>query len=705
MPRSRRDVIDGENANWIIREVLEVDPENPPAPEEDYEALDPVPLVWGSHTGEGEPVFWGTGLISFGPVTAAQIAFMAAIDATTDITDFPGDFVAVGWSSTTYGAIEYGIREEFQYVKWAPEPFQTYVGHFTITPGGISFSGQVDSAHYTGYRLDDASYEATSSGFVSLAFATLNPIEGTASADSLVGGDRPEHIQGEGGSDTLVGNIGWDSLEGGAGHDLLIGGAGSDWLIGGNGNDTLQDDGAFNTYDGGAGDDLIDTGALAIDMVSAPLLFVSGGDGFDRVVLDYSSGRAVAPLLPGFSLTSVEALEVIGGAEADLLQGGGGGDLLRGNGGNDVIEAGDGDDTLEGGANGAAGRIVDGAASENLPARLDHMFSLAADPTIENATTVPHVTIERTLPPGPDGPGYPYYSFTAAAGDTVTIDVDATDFAGGSDYDVDVYFAIMDAPNSYIAFSGLSPTPDPGSNYEAAYLSYTFATAGTYMIEFVPFNLSSTESSSFTAHISLTSGAILTGDRLDGGAGNDWADYSSALARVTADLQNPETNHNEAAGDVYVGIENLRGSAHNDLLRGDRFANIIEGADGKDAITGRRGKDTLAGGANRDTLNGGDGADRFHLTSLDQQDADVISDFAPGEDRIVLAGDVFGLNRVKASHFVVGNAAGDANDRLIYDSDVGKLFFDPDGTGAQAKTLIAVLTGAPALNASDFTVI
>ena len=47
----------------------------------------------------------------------------------------------------------------------------------------------------------------------------------------------------------------------------------------------------------------------------------------------------------------------------------------------------------------------------------------------------------------------------------------------------------------------------------------------------------------------------LGGDVLDGGDGSDWARYDSA---VFVSLSAPETNTGEAAGDLFIGIENLQ---------------------------------------------------------------------------------------------------------------------------------------------------
>jgi Ca2+-binding RTX toxin-like protein len=99
------------------------------------------------------------------------------------------------------------------------------------------------------------------------------------------------------------------------------------------------------------------------------------------------------------------------------------------------------------------------------------------------------------------------------------------------------------------------------------------------------------------------------GDWLDGGTGNDTASYASALTGVTASLANRALNTGDAAGDIYVSIENLSGSAFADILTGDGAANGLIGGAGNDFIDAGAGDDTLDGGAGNDTLDGGAGAD------------------------------------------------------------------------------------------------
>ena len=49
--------------------------------------------------------------------------------------------------------------------------------------------------------------------------------------------------------------------------------------------------------------------------------------------------------------------------------------------------------------------------------------------------------------------------------------------------------------------------------------------------------------------------------------------------------------------------------------------------------------------------------------------------------------------------------AQDADDRIIYDTDGGFLWYDADGNGAGAALRLANLSAALALTAADFTII
>lgn len=83
-------------------------------------------------------------------------------------------------------------------------------------------------------------------------------------------------------------------------------------------------------------------------------------------------------------------------------------------------------------------------------------------------------------------------------------------------------------------------------------------------------------------------------------------------------------------------------------------------------------------------------------------------DFSHADDTMRLDDAVFtGLSTglLSSSAFLIGTAAGDADDRIIYDDTTGDLFFDADGNGAGAQIQFATLDDIPTdVVANDFLV-
>ena len=98
-------------------------------------------------------------------------------------------------------------------------------------------------------------------------------------------------------------------------------------------------------------------------------------------------------------------------------------------------------------------------------------------------------------------------------------------------------------------------------------------------------------------------------DILDGGTGSDTADYAASGAGVSVNLTTGVGTGGDAAGDSFVSIENLTGSASGDTLTGDGNGNILTGGDGADVLFGAGGNDFLYAGTGNDTLFGGSGSD------------------------------------------------------------------------------------------------
>ena len=337
-------------------------------------------------------------------------------------------------------------------------------------------------------------------------------ITGTSGAETLQGGTEDNVIEGLGGDDTL---------RGGAGDDILIGGPGADLLDGGIGEDTIS-------FSDAATGVLADLGFPAGNTADA------AGDTY--VDLEHVEGSAFDDALRG----DAAANRVKGGAGADTIIARDGDDTIVGDGGDDILLGGLGADRIDGGTG------IDRAAYWQASAALRIDLLVASTNTGEAAGDI-YTEIE---------------DLHASNFDDEVLGNNGANRLWGID-GMDTIFGRGGADSLY------------GGNGDDILLGGTDA------------------------------------DRLDGGAGIDRAAYWTANAAITADLQSPQINTGDAAGDTFISIENLSGTDFNDNLRGNASDNIIWGSDGRDVIYGRDGDDTLNGQEGGDTFIGGLGADRL----------------------------------------------------------------------------------------------
>jgi Ca2+-binding RTX toxin-like protein len=194
-------------------------------------------------------------------------------------------------------------------------------------------------------------------------------IEGLGGNDYLIGGGGDDEIfGGEGGDFYLGGGEGNDRIFGGDGDDGLIGDDGNDLLEGGEGADKLNGGSGIDTLRGQGGDDWLVLLDYSPDANFAGES-VDGGEGLDTLEFDASARSApivltiADPSLPqnlaGATIVNVEGLrfrsgsgddDITGGSGDDEIYGLAGSDRLSGSGGNDWLEGGGGDDVIDGGA-------------------------------------------------------------------------------------------------------------------------------------------------------------------------------------------------------------------------------------------------------------------------------------------------------------------------------------------------------------------
>ncbi|MBK6703394.1 MAG: calcium-binding protein [Caulobacteraceae bacterium] len=191
------------------------------------------------------------------------------------------------------------------------------------------------------------------------------------------------------------------------------------------------------------------------------------------------------------------------------------------------------------------------------------------------------------------------------------------------------------------------------------------------------------------------------------GGGTDLV-LTSVTRNLTANIENLVlTGGGSITGYGNVLDNNLVGNVANNSLYGFDGADELNGQGGDDLLFGGNGDDVLDGSSGTDTLTGAAGADTFAFsTSLGPSNVDTIVGFSVADDTIELAQSVFSMSvgALDANAFVIGAAAADADDRIVYNSSTGQLFYDADGNGAGAQVLFAVMAPGLALTSADFII-
>jgi Ca2+-binding RTX toxin-like protein len=504
----------------------------------------------------------------------------------------------------------------------------------------------------------------------------------TAGNDNLVGTPGNDTIHGLEGDDTIDGLAGDDWLAGNEGRDVLIGGDGNDTLYGLSGATVWDNEEVPDTLNGGLGNDV-----LYVDHAADSL---SDSGGTDTVVAADINWTLAAGFenLTVYNDRSEEYYTAVGNELNNVIETTYNGSRLEGRGGNDTLTSygawtmsdllgGDGNDSIAG-----WGRLHGDAGNDTL------IGSSNAD-TLDGGAGVDTMN-------GDDGND----TYIVTAGD-VLVD------SGGTDTVETSITWSLGTEFENLTMTGTGNITMQGNNLN---------------------NLIVGNSGNNTFNARAGDDTILAGagnDRIDmfgngfasygnevvdGGEGFDNIDFSGyAKSGITVNLATGQIAGGGDGGLGTVAISNVEmviTGAFNDRFTGNSGANNFDG---------RGGNDTLSGGGGADTLTGGAGNDFFVFdTAPGSTNVERITDFASATDKLQFENGIF--TAIGATgNFAAGDgrfwaAAGataghDANDRLIYNTSTGSLYYDADGSGSGASILVATFQGNPSIAATDIAII
>ena len=209
-------------------------------------------------------------------------------------------------------------------------------------------------------------------------------------------------------------------------------------------------------------------------------------------------------------------------------------------------------------------------------------------------------------------------------------------------------------------------------------------------------------------------------DYMEGGLGNDTyvVDNTMDIVREISSAGGIDLVKSSVSYALGTHIENLTLTGVAAVSgTGNELANVIEGNAAANVLNGGAGNDVLVGGGGNDTLVGGSGSDFFvfKVAANAINNLDTVIDFQSGLDKIQLSRSVFSALGTSSTALTQGqfwSGAGvvkghDADDRVLYNTSTGALYYDADGSGSVAAVQIALIgtTTHPVVLFSDIQVI
>jgi Ca2+-binding RTX toxin-like protein len=200
---------------------------------------------------------------------------------------------------------------------------------------------------------------------------------------------------------------------------------------------------------------------------------------------------------------------------------------------------------------------------------------------------------------------------------------------------------------------------------------------------------------------------------LNGSVRFELLDFEIAANTVRLAIESKSRNDDKKVlAEIFGDDDVFNLSSGRDTARGYDGNDVLNGRKGNDRLSGDDGNDTLNGGEGRDRLTGGRGDDVFVFdTALRKSNVDTVTDFNVADDTIQLDNTIFKAisnGNLPGVRFVANNSgnAQDRADRIVYEKDTGKLFYDRDGTGGTHKKVhFATLDDGLSLTHTDFFIL
>ena len=510
------------------------------------------------------------------------------------------------------------------------------------------------------------------------------------------------NLTGNGLANSLTGNAAANRLDGGVGADTLAGGAGNDVYV--------------------------------VDSASDRVVEATGG-GWDRVEVAIATAGGTYSLtgdVESAALTSSVAFNLTGNTLANTLTGNAAANRLDGGGGADTLAGGAGDDTY---VVDSIGDTLVELAGGGVDLALVGINAAGGSWTLQDQ--VENAQLLGALAFALNGNALANVLTGNSGANTLSGGAGADTLAGGLGDDVYILDSLSDSvieatgagtDHVRVAIAAAGGTYVLAANVEKAILdnAVAFNLTGNALANVLTGNALANRIEGGDGGDTLSGGA--GADTLAGGAGDDVYILDDTLDQVVETagagvdtvqflLATPGSTFTlgaEVENGVLVsaGLVNLAGNSAANVLTGGGGANLLSGGGGADTLSGGLGNDTLSGGTGADRLMGGAGYDVFRFDGLPDAGADLITDFAAGVDKLLLSLAAFtgiagsAAGTLGANLFWSGagvTSAHDADDRLVYDTTTGTLYYDPDGLGGAAAIALATFgTVKPILTAGDF---